>query len=195
MRSSAVVYNSCNEHIKSTVLTHIPMLCRVTANGKTHGSSDGTSSKARNVMANKKADESLEHLAATGITPAAAAAAARAEGGGKAAEADGSPVLTREEVVHEFFSYMFPDTFQLALPVLRHKVPAGYADYGHLAFNTCSPLGDLVTLGQGSTCCCMSARLRLLTLACGFASAACTWSAIAGGGLALEQVGPGSQGA
>ncbi len=97
------------------------MHARITANGKTHGSSDGTSSKARNAMANQKADESLEHLAATGITPAAAAA--RAEVGGKAAEADGSPVLTREEVVHEFFSYMFPDTFQLALPVLRHKVP------------------------------------------------------------------------
>jgi hypothetical protein len=45
----------------------------------------------------------------------------------------GHPVLTREEVVHEFFSYMFPDTFQLALPVLRHKV--GPAERAFAAIN------------------------------------------------------------
>lgn len=35
---------------------------------------------------------------------------------------DSGQHLTREEVVHEFFSYLFPDSFQLALPVLNHKV-------------------------------------------------------------------------
>jgi hypothetical protein len=110
------------EHQKDGVEPILTVLhSRVTTNGNTNGSSNSTSSKARNVVENQKADENLEQLAAKGIPPAAAAPGA--EGGGKAAEADGSPVLTREEVVHEFFSYLFPDTFQLALPVLRHKVP------------------------------------------------------------------------
>ena len=92
---------------------------RVDGNDGEHGRADSTSSQPPNVVENGRADEQLEQLVATGMTPAAAA---RAKGADRVTDDGGHPVLTREEVVQEFFSYMFPDTFQLALPVLRHKV-------------------------------------------------------------------------
>lgn len=91
------------------------------ANGDARGRGD-SNGKPRNVVENEMADAHVEQLAATGVPRATADA--NAEEAGKGPEEEGQPALTREEVVHEFFSYMFPDTFQLALPVLRHKVRA-----------------------------------------------------------------------
>ena len=36
-------------------------------------------------------------------------------------EGRGAPELTRAELVEEFFRTLFPDDFQLALPVKKHK--------------------------------------------------------------------------
>lgn len=61
-------------------------------------------------------DEKVEELVDAGNHPV------EMEHPGERNEEAAGPQLTREEVVHEFFSYLFPDSFQLALPVLKHKV-------------------------------------------------------------------------
>ena len=45
-----------------------------------------------------------------------------------AGEGQRAPELTRAELVEEFFRTLFPDDFQLALPVKKHKVGDPYTD-------------------------------------------------------------------
>lgn len=173
------------------------MHSRVNRNDGEHGGSDSTSSKPSNVVSNGRADEQLEQLVATGMTPAAAA---RAEGADRVTGDGGHPVLTREEVVQEFFGYMFPDTFQLALPVLRHKVwPAEHAFHAphisaHSAFASppyiCHSTLICVT-------CCMPARFVLSTSGCSTGLLPHHLCALhsAGGGPPADQVGRGGKGA
>lgn len=135
------------------------MHVRLTSNGQAHSSSD--SIHARNGVKNTREDDQPEHVAAKGV--ASAAATDSAEGAGQAAE----DALTREEVVHEFFTYLFPDTFQLALPVLRHKVWPPCTAWKKFRLRHTFALHHCLHLARrGCARCCMPRMLVVCPLAC-----------------------------
>lgn len=85
------------------------------SNGRASDESSSSDSRPDNVAENEKADAAVEELTVNGKGASKAAAS-------KSPPDEDGTGLTRQQVVEEFFQYLFPDTFQLALPVLRHKV-------------------------------------------------------------------------
>ena len=68
------------------------------------------------------ADDPAQSAQQTDIESAFALFASTRESGDRPSTEDGGGKMTRSELVEEFFRFLFPEEFQLALPVKKHEV-------------------------------------------------------------------------